>query len=930
MRRVLHTVCALLTAIGSASAQPQTESLSGNAEQIWHGAQAGSNAGAWLDLGAVSSSDSRSDLIIGAPGNSVLPGMVYVIFGGPTRSGDLSLDHADTTIAGSTANDRFGFATAAGNVVTAEGSQTRNLVVGAPGAFGGKGAIYVYLGGFVVNSHLTTGDAVFTIVGRSGDQLGSALATADLDNDGYREIIVGAPGNDRIYVIKGGPSLSGTRDLTVSPPVAPDLEIAGLGLGDVLAAGDVTGDGISDLLVGTSEAESGAGVVFLYKGKSTGGIPTQPDTAFVGSTAGDHAGASLRLLDIDHDGIRDVIIGAPGVDGPAASRPDAGAVYLLWGGAALTGRYLGNSDVTFHGAAAGMNLGSHVSAGDINRDTPSDIVMLAPGSSGSAGELDIYYGRSVRTQYGVDRGDGMRVVDFADATQIGRRIVGDPALGAISFTNVFEVTGEGARDIVASVASQDSSTGAVYFTISPSLSLDTSSVSMVLTHDQTGTSANTITISNRSIVSTTWAATSAQPWLTATPATGASTSAAPSTFKVQVNTTGLAPGSYSGTLNIKSTSPHLDMTIPISVSLTVTDTLMSLDGPADGATVTVPFLAFGWAIDRGASSGTGVDSVAVFATNADDPNAKPLFAGFVSYGVPRSDIGGIYGSQFTNSGYQTLITALPSGRYHLTAYAHQAAANTYTASATRDITVVNTGIVWMDTPSESRVVTSAFEVGGWAIDPASSTGTGVDGVQCWIYPNDGAAMPVFIGDGSYGWARGDVGAAWGSRFTNSGYHFTVTGMTPGQYVVAIVAHSTATNAYTAIRAVHVTVNANALMSVDSPSAESTMDHSSFLVGGWAIDRAAVSGTGVDAIHIYLVPNPGSGETPIFVGVGTLGASRPDVAGLYGSRYQNSGYNLTVDGNALGLTPGIYDVAVWAHSSATGTFNNVAVVRIHLE
>ena len=82
MRRVLHTVCALLTAIGSASAQPQTESLSGNAEQIWHGSQAGSNAGTWLDLGAVSNGDSRSDLIIGAPGNAVLPGMVYVIFGG--------------------------------------------------------------------------------------------------------------------------------------------------------------------------------------------------------------------------------------------------------------------------------------------------------------------------------------------------------------------------------------------------------------------------------------------------------------------------------------------------------------------------------------------------------------------------------------------------------------------------------------------------------------------------------------------------------------------------------------------------------------------------------------------------------------------------------------------------------------------------------
>ena len=85
----------------------------------------------------------------------------------------------------------------------------------------------------------------------------------------------------------------------------------------------------------------------------------------------------------------------------------------------------------------------------------------------------------------------------------------------------------------------------------------------------------------------------------------------------------------------------------------------------------------------------------------------------------------------------------------------------------------------VDTPTPGATLTSAFEVGGWAIDTGAPTGTGVDAVQFYVFPNAGAAPGVFIGQGSYGWRAPDVGAAFGSRFTNSGYHFTITGLGPG-------------------------------------------------------------------------------------------------------------------------------------------------------
>ena len=165
MRTFLHTAaCVAVLGVASAGAQPQTESLISNAEQIWHGQVAGANAGQWLDLGAVGSGDSRSDLIIGAPGSGSVIGKVYVVFGGQVRNGDLSLATADTIIDGALAGDKFGAATAAGNVITPESSQTRNLIVAAPAAFGGKGAVYVFLGGFTVNSRLTTANATFELI----------------------------------------------------------------------------------------------------------------------------------------------------------------------------------------------------------------------------------------------------------------------------------------------------------------------------------------------------------------------------------------------------------------------------------------------------------------------------------------------------------------------------------------------------------------------------------------------------------------------------------------------------------------------------------------------------------------------------------------------------------------------------------------------
>jgi hypothetical protein len=44
----------------------------------------------------------------------------------------------------------------------------------------------------------------------------------------------------------------------------------------------------------------------------------------------------------------------------------------------------------------------------------------------------------------------------------------------------------------------------------------------------------------------------------------------------------------------------------------------------------------------------------------------------------------------------------------------------------------------------------------------------------------------------------------------------------------------------------------------------------------------------------------------------------------------SGFHLAVDRAARGLTPGVYSIVVFSHSTVTGTFNNAAVVRVTLQ
>ena len=96
----------------------------------------------------------------------------------------------------------------------------------------------------------------------------------------------------------------------------------------------------------------------------------------------------------------------------------------------------------------------------------------------------------------------------------------------------------------------------------------------------------------------------------------------------------------------------------------------------------------------------------------------------------------------------------------------------------------------------------------------------------------------------------------------------------------------------------------------------------FRVAGWAIDRGAAAGTGVDAFHVWAFPV--AGGAPLFAGVASP-TVRPDIAGMFGPQFLGAGFELT----GIRITPGVYDLAVFAHSTVTNSFSVWRVIRINV-
>ncbi|WP_265276064.1 beta strand repeat-containing protein [Nostoc sp. KVJ3] len=364
--------------------------------------------------------DGIADLIIGAPGAALGAGKSYVVFGSSSGlAANLDLSSLDGSngfvINGINGRNSDGISDSSGTSVSnagdINGDGIDDLIIGAPSALSNAGQSYVVFGstnGFSPNFDLSSlnGSNGFAISGNGTDSSGNSVSSAgDVNGDGISDLIIGAQGTGKSYVVFGSTtafsanfdlsSLNGSNGFVINGNASDFFGAS------VSNAGDVNGDGIDDLIIGAYNAASGAGQSYVVFGTTNGfdainNLSDLGSNGFVinGINGTDVSGYSVSSAgDFNDDGIDDLIIGAP------FALSGAGQSYLIYGSsngfsASLD---LSNLDPSQGFAINGINAtdSSAISvsaAGDINNDGADDLLVGAPGASGGAGQSYVVFG----------------------------------------------------------------------------------------------------------------------------------------------------------------------------------------------------------------------------------------------------------------------------------------------------------------------------------------------------------------------------------------------------------------------------------------------------------------------------------------------------------------------------------------------------------
>jgi hypothetical protein len=229
-------------------------------------AQPGGSAGAALNCSRNLDDDDLPELLVGAPfadAEHEAGGAVFIVRGqqiledlGDQASAELEAS-ASAVIHGPADEAYFGSSLDLGDV---DGNGKPDLLVGAPGAARGRGQALLY-----ADIEPTRTDPPITLVfkGESGgDHFGAAVALADLNGDGFQDIIAGAPRHNpsgdaehfaagAAYVWYGDAFLRAwdRRSSAGKAETTIERKQAWLLTGGHIATGDLDGDGLDELVL---------------------------------------------------------------------------------------------------------------------------------------------------------------------------------------------------------------------------------------------------------------------------------------------------------------------------------------------------------------------------------------------------------------------------------------------------------------------------------------------------------------------------------------------------------------------------------------------------------------------------------------------------------------------------------------------------------
>jgi hypothetical protein len=314
-----------------------------NGKLLWKmDGKPGDRLGIGIEAAGDTNGDGIGDVIASAPG----AGKAYILSGK-----DGAVLH---TLDAEARSDMFGRHVSTAGDVNRDGFA--DVFVGAPGNNKGTGAAYVFSG-------------------KDGKLL--AKFTGEREGDGFGSSVAGAAGKHGILLLAAGAQAGANRhgktyiykSLDGKAAFTFDAEESGQALGAMFlsVAGDVDGDGYPDVYASDFSDNGrapGAGKIYVYSGKDGHKLYT-----LTGETAGEGFGTSPAVAgDVDGDGVPDLIVGSWQYSGAANG---AGRAYLFSG---KTGRLIRTYTCKTPGDAFGFDA---VGIGDIDGDGTVDLLMTS-------------------------------------------------------------------------------------------------------------------------------------------------------------------------------------------------------------------------------------------------------------------------------------------------------------------------------------------------------------------------------------------------------------------------------------------------------------------------------------------------------------------------------------------------------------------------
>ncbi|MBW2691617.1 MAG: FG-GAP repeat protein [Deltaproteobacteria bacterium] len=380
--------------------------------------QTNTNLGVSVAAAGDVNDDGYADVIVGAyryDAGEIDEGAAFVFLGsadGIVANGNPL--NADAQLESNQGDGWLGWSVAGAGDVNGDGYA--DVIVGAyryffPTTVIEVGAAFIYLGsasGIVARGNPSNANTNF-LGGRINAWLGYSVAGAgDIDDDGYADVIVGAPNYDvstirpevskrtgAAFIFYGTASgipngSSETADTKLKAPDGSNVKLGTFFGWSVAGAGDVDDDGYADVIIGApfyefptpqgAPKELNEGVAFVYLG-SAGGIadggPNAADTQLQSNQASAYLGHSVAEAgDVNGDGYSDVIVGAVLYD---AGEIDEGAAFVFHGGAAgIADGDPSTAATQIESDQETAKLGQSVAgAGDINGDGYADVIVGA-------------------------------------------------------------------------------------------------------------------------------------------------------------------------------------------------------------------------------------------------------------------------------------------------------------------------------------------------------------------------------------------------------------------------------------------------------------------------------------------------------------------------------------------------------------------------